>query len=286
MVLFTHCVISKIKPGFWGVPHLHGIHGIGGTTYQWAICWNRARKSKSVWSLACPSVLICWFPKSEMVQEPPIRTGFQQLSTTNSWQISRHVHWKDYTNGNLPQMADIMIEEGSYVVMSFLKGLNCFQGPAVTAGFKGSESAIHIRSQFDAWWFLMPPYVEKWIIIGFSAFYPHVRIISLVLISVYIPFRRHTVSYLILFLKQRFLDQKFLSHTSYSRMSFHEILLLSADMSQWTMCSWCVHCPFSICAAGVKLFVSAVGVPPKWLVDKLHGAGIICMNLGTLRMNN
>jgi len=30
---------------------------------------------------------------------------------------------------------------------------------------------------------------------------------------------------------------------------------------------------------GVKLFVSAVGVPPKWLVDKLHGAGIICMNM-------
>ena len=126
MVLFTHCVISKIKSDFWEVPHLHGIHGIGGTTYQWAICWNRARKSKSVWSLACPSVLICWFPKSEVVQEPPIRTGFQQLSTTNSWQISSHVHWKDYTNGNLPQMADIMIEEGSYVVMSFLKGLNCF----------------------------------------------------------------------------------------------------------------------------------------------------------------
>mmetsp|Transcript_127951 Transcript_127951/g.221833 ORF Transcript_127951/g.221833 Transcript_127951/m.221833 type:complete len:346 (-) Transcript_127951:192-1229(-) len=30
---------------------------------------------------------------------------------------------------------------------------------------------------------------------------------------------------------------------------------------------------------GVKLFVCAVGVPPKWLVDKLHGAGIICMNM-------
>ena len=252
-------------------------------SYRWAICWNRARKSKSVWSLACPSVLICWFPKSEVVQEPPIRTGFQQLSTTNSWQISRHVHWKDYTNGNLPQMADIMIEEGSYVVMSFLKGLNCFQGPAVTAGFKGSESAIHIRSQFDAWWFLMSPYVEKWIIIGFSVFYQHVHMISLVLISVYIPFRRHTVWYLILFLKQRCLDLR-------PGVPFPHLLGCHFMRYCFYLQIWanepCVHCPFGICAAGVKLFVSAVGVPPKWLVDKLHGAGIICMNLGTLRMNN
>eukprot|EP00931_Biecheleriopsis_adriatica_P088604 TRINITY_DN62893_c0_g1_i1.p1 TRINITY_DN62893_c0_g1~~TRINITY_DN62893_c0_g1_i1.p1 ORF type:complete len:323 (-),score=78.24 TRINITY_DN62893_c0_g1_i1:60-1028(-) len=30
---------------------------------------------------------------------------------------------------------------------------------------------------------------------------------------------------------------------------------------------------------GVKLFVCAVGVPPKWLVDKLHSAGIVCMNM-------
>lgn len=30
---------------------------------------------------------------------------------------------------------------------------------------------------------------------------------------------------------------------------------------------------------GVKLFVCAVGVPPKWLVDKMHGAGIVCMNM-------
>ncbi len=121
------------------------------------MCWHCARRSKSVWSRACPSVLICWFPKSEVVQEPPTRTGFQQLSTTNnSSQISSHIQWKDYTNGNLPQMADIMIEEGSCVVgMSFLKGLNCLQGSAVTAGFKGNESAIHIRSQFHAWWFLV-----------------------------------------------------------------------------------------------------------------------------------
>eukprot|EP01060_Flectonema_neradi_P017528 TRINITY_DN243_c1_g1_i1.p1 TRINITY_DN243_c1_g1~~TRINITY_DN243_c1_g1_i1.p1 ORF type:complete len:384 (+),score=102.38 TRINITY_DN243_c1_g1_i1:41-1153(+) len=28
-----------------------------------------------------------------------------------------------------------------------------------------------------------------------------------------------------------------------------------------------------------RLFISAVGVPPKWVVDKLHGAGIICMNM-------
>lgn len=30
---------------------------------------------------------------------------------------------------------------------------------------------------------------------------------------------------------------------------------------------------------GVKLFVCAVGVPPKWMVEKLHGAGIVCMNM-------
>jgi len=30
---------------------------------------------------------------------------------------------------------------------------------------------------------------------------------------------------------------------------------------------------------GVKLFVCAVGVPPKWVVDKLHSAGIVCMNM-------
>jgi len=30
---------------------------------------------------------------------------------------------------------------------------------------------------------------------------------------------------------------------------------------------------------GVKLFVCAVGVPPKWLVDKLHASGIVCMNM-------
>lgn len=29
----------------------------------------------------------------------------------------------------------------------------------------------------------------------------------------------------------------------------------------------------------VTLFTSAVGVPPKWVVDKLHGAGIVCMNM-------
>jgi len=28
-----------------------------------------------------------------------------------------------------------------------------------------------------------------------------------------------------------------------------------------------------------KLFVSAVGVPPKWAIDKLHKAGILCMNM-------
>lgn len=31
--------------------------------------------------------------------------------------------------------------------------------------------------------------------------------------------------------------------------------------------------------AGAKLFVSAVGVPPKWAIDKLHAAGIPVMNM-------
>lgn len=31
--------------------------------------------------------------------------------------------------------------------------------------------------------------------------------------------------------------------------------------------------------SGAKLFVSAVGVPPKWAVDKLHDNGILCMNM-------
>ena len=30
---------------------------------------------------------------------------------------------------------------------------------------------------------------------------------------------------------------------------------------------------------GAKLFVSAVGVPPKRVIDKLHGAGILVMNM-------
>lgn len=34
-----------------------------------------------------------------------------------------------------------------------------------------------------------------------------------------------------------------------------------------------------IIASGCKLFVSAVGVPPKWAVDKLHSEGILCMNM-------
>lgn len=35
----------------------------------------------------------------------------------------------------------------------------------------------------------------------------------------------------------------------------------------------------AIIAEGAKLFVCAVGVPPKWAVDKLHSAGVICMNM-------
>jgi len=34
-----------------------------------------------------------------------------------------------------------------------------------------------------------------------------------------------------------------------------------------------------IIKSGAKLFVSAVGVPPKWAVEKLHAAGIPCMNM-------
>eukprot|EP01128_Nolandella_sp_AFSM9_P011955 TRINITY_DN883_c0_g1_i1.p1 TRINITY_DN883_c0_g1~~TRINITY_DN883_c0_g1_i1.p1 ORF type:complete len:365 (+),score=71.82 TRINITY_DN883_c0_g1_i1:37-1095(+) len=34
-----------------------------------------------------------------------------------------------------------------------------------------------------------------------------------------------------------------------------------------------------ICKSGCKLFVSAVGVPPKYAVDKLHAAGIVVMNM-------
>lgn len=34
-----------------------------------------------------------------------------------------------------------------------------------------------------------------------------------------------------------------------------------------------------ICASGCRLFVSAVGVPPRWAVDKLHAAGILVMSM-------
>merc|ERR1719223_799867 len=34
-----------------------------------------------------------------------------------------------------------------------------------------------------------------------------------------------------------------------------------------------------IIESGAKLFVCAVGVPPKFVVDKLHGAGIVVMNM-------
>ena len=34
-----------------------------------------------------------------------------------------------------------------------------------------------------------------------------------------------------------------------------------------------------IIESGARLFVSAVGVPPRWAVEKLHSAGIICMNM-------
>jgi NAD(P)H-dependent flavin oxidoreductase YrpB (nitropropane dioxygenase family) len=34
-----------------------------------------------------------------------------------------------------------------------------------------------------------------------------------------------------------------------------------------------------ICDSGAKLFVSAIGVPPRWAVDQLHKSGIIVMNM-------
>eukprot|EP01061_Rhynchopus_euleeides_P007207 TRINITY_DN1619_c0_g1_i4.p1 TRINITY_DN1619_c0_g1~~TRINITY_DN1619_c0_g1_i4.p1 ORF type:complete len:378 (+),score=154.63 TRINITY_DN1619_c0_g1_i4:60-1136(+) len=34
-----------------------------------------------------------------------------------------------------------------------------------------------------------------------------------------------------------------------------------------------------IATSGARLFISAVGVPPKWVVERLHKAGIICMNM-------
>jgi len=34
-----------------------------------------------------------------------------------------------------------------------------------------------------------------------------------------------------------------------------------------------------ICDSGAKLFVSAVGVPPKWAVDQLHKSGVVVMNM-------
>lgn len=37
-----------------------------------------------------------------------------------------------------------------------------------------------------------------------------------------------------------------------------------------------------IIRSNASLFVSAVGVPPKWAVDKLHAAGIPVMKCGSL----
>jgi len=34
-----------------------------------------------------------------------------------------------------------------------------------------------------------------------------------------------------------------------------------------------------ICASGAKLFVSAVGIPPRFAVEKLHAAGVLVMNM-------
>ena len=31
--------------------------------------------------------------------------------------------------------------------------------------------------------------------------------------------------------------------------------------------------------SGASLFVSAVGIPPMWAIDKLHDAGILVMNM-------
>jgi NAD(P)H-dependent flavin oxidoreductase YrpB (nitropropane dioxygenase family) len=35
----------------------------------------------------------------------------------------------------------------------------------------------------------------------------------------------------------------------------------------------------AIIEGGAKLFVSAVGVPPKWVVEKLHAAGVLYANM-------
>jgi len=40
-----------------------------------------------------------------------------------------------------------------------------------------------------------------------------------------------------------------------------------------------------IIESGAKLFVSAVGVPPKWCVDKLHAAGSSHLYLSTRDLN-
>lgn len=34
-----------------------------------------------------------------------------------------------------------------------------------------------------------------------------------------------------------------------------------------------------VCESGARLFVCAVGVPPRWMVDKLHAAGVLVMNM-------
>eukprot|EP01061_Rhynchopus_euleeides_P007205 TRINITY_DN1619_c0_g1_i2.p2 TRINITY_DN1619_c0_g1~~TRINITY_DN1619_c0_g1_i2.p2 ORF type:complete len:378 (+),score=153.42 TRINITY_DN1619_c0_g1_i2:60-1136(+) len=34
-----------------------------------------------------------------------------------------------------------------------------------------------------------------------------------------------------------------------------------------------------IATSGTRLFISAVGVPPKWVVERLHKGGVLCMNM-------
>merc|ERR1719272_279666 len=39
-----------------------------------------------------------------------------------------------------------------------------------------------------------------------------------------------------------------------------------------------------IVAEKAKLFICAVGVPPKWCMDKLHAGGVVCANMvGSVR---
>lgn len=60
--------------------------------------------------------------------------------------------------------------------------------------------------------------------------------------------------------------------------SFPNSSTLSSSLVRWRGGAMFFACS-SAWPAGASLFVSAVGVPPTWAVDKLHEAGIACMNM-------